>query len=343
MEIFNTAKEILKNIHSIIFNYKNTKESKGNQSQLSYVFIKDESKSSYKNVIQEYKLLEFYFGFLLNSLKLKKEEHSYFISHIGNNMGKKAFLDFHINSKSFLKIRDYDISILMDLINVENLIKLYIGMLMEYKIIIVFENYENINKIIFSLLSLLFPLKWKLPIISYALEALIDSLEAPFGMICGLHSKFSPLLKQKLEQKLIGEETLVFNLSANSFIFLPEDFPELPRKITNELKSNFYLILSEKLSINNGIQFANEEYSAIFQDDVAKKVDPMRFLNLKFSLVFVNCILEIIRNLEEFIDSVKLSNLKMQKNCKPIYDDFVLILFFIAIYLKLLIFIFYQN
>jgi hypothetical protein len=58
----------------------------------------------------------------------------------------------------------------------------------------------------------------------------------------------------KLEQKLIGEETLVFiNLCTNSFVFVPEDFPELPRKIRNKLKSNFYLILSEKLSINMGL------------------------------------------------------------------------------------------
>lgn len=68
------------------------------------------------------------------------------MQHIGNNMDKKAFLDFHINSKSFLKLKDFEISILMDLINVENLIKIYIGMLMEYKIILVFENYEAIKK-----------------------------------------------------------------------------------------------------------------------------------------------------------------------------------------------------
>lgn len=291
------------------------------------MYIKDEkNKTSYKNVIKEYKLLEFYFGFLLNSLKLKKEERSYFVQHIGNNLGKKAFLDFHVNSKSFLKLKDFDISVLMDLINVENLIKLYIGMLMEYKIILVFENYEAINKIIFALLSLLFPMKWKLPIISYALEALIDSLEAPFGMICGLHCKFLPLLKQKIEQKLIGEETLVFNLCANSFVFFPEDFPELPRKITNELKSNFYLILSEKLSINNGIKFASAEYSAIFPDGIKAKVNVLDFLNLKFSLVFVNCFLEIIRNLEEFIDQVKLSKLKQQVNSKFFFFLLLLLL-----------------
>lgn len=321
METFNTTKEILKNIYSIILNQKNSKETKGNQTQICYVYLKDEqqNKTSYKSVIKEYKLLEFYFGFLLNSLKLKKEERSFFIKHIGNNMGKKCFLDFHINSKSFLKIKDFDISLLMDSINVENLIKLYLGLLMEYKIILIFENYETINKIIFALLSLLFPMKWRLPIISYALEPLIDSLEAPFGMICGLHSKFFPLLKRKLEQKLIGEETLVFNLTGNSFAFFPEDFPELPKKITNELKSNFYLILSEKLSISNGMQFANSEYSAIFPDAIVKFADPMRFLNLKFSLIFINCFLEIMKKLEEYIDPVKISNFKKQTNSKLIY------------------------
>jgi len=316
VDIFKSCIEILKNIYSIISNYKNIKENLINQSQLAYVYIKDDSKHHYKNVIKEYKLLEFYFAFLLNSLKLKKEERSYYVQYIGNNIGKKTFLKFHINSKSFLKIKDYDISIIMDLINVENLIKLYIGLLMEYKIIIIFENYETINRIIFSLLSIVFPLKWKLPIISYALEALIDSLEAPFGMICGIHTKFLPILSKKIDQKLMGEETLVFNLNTNSFIFLPEEFPELPKKITNELKSNYYLILSEKLSINNGIEFNNSEYSNIFPECISKHVNPMDYLNLKFNLIFINCFMEIFRNLEEFIDPMNLDNLKKKANSK---------------------------
>lgn len=229
-------------------------------------------------------------------------------------MGKKAFLKVHINSKSFLKIKDYDISILMDLINIENLIKIYIGLLMEYKIILIFDNYETINKLIFSLLSLLFPLKWKLPIISYALEPLIDSLEAPFGMICGLHSKFLPILKQKFDYKLMGDETLIYNLNNNTFIFFPEEFPELPKKITNELKSNFYLFLSEKLSINNGIKFNNSEYNSIFPEYLDKYLNPMDYLNLKFNMIFINCFLEIFRNLEEFIDVGKINILKKQPN-----------------------------
>lgn len=292
------------------------KENKTNQEQLNYVFIKDNKNHSYKSVIKEYKLLEFYFAFLLNSLKIPKDERSYYICHIGNNMGKKSFLKFHINSKSFIKIKDYDISILLDIINVESLIKLYMGMLMEYKIILIFENYETINQIIFALLSLTYPLKWKLPIISFCLEGLIESLEAPFGIICGFHSKYLPILYHKMEHKLIGEEALVYNLSTKSFMFFPQEFPELPKKITNELKSNFYLLLSEKLSISNGIQISStSDITKIFPTKIINKVDPLNYLNTKFNLIFTNCFMEILRNIENFIDISKLATLKKQGDC----------------------------
>lgn len=278
------------------------------------MYIKNNN-NSYKNVFKEYKLLEFYFGFLLNSLKLKREEKSYYISHIGNNMGKKSFLNFNINSQAFLKIKDYDITKILDIINIEHLIKLYIGILLEYKIILIFEEYETINEIIFSLLSLIYPLKWRLPVISYILESLLDSLEAPFGMICGLHTKFLPILQKKIDQKLIGEETLIFNIVNNSFINLPENMPEFPKKITNEIKHNFYLIQAEKLSINSQILSSgnnNTEIYAIYPENIINRINPMIYISLKFNLIFIRSFMEIFKTIENFIDPLLLNNLKME-------------------------------
>ena len=310
----------------------NNNNNNDNYSQVSYVYIKNTNSNTYKNVFKEHKLLEFYFGFLLNSFKLKREEKSYYISHIGNNMGKKSFLNFHINSQAFLKIKDYDIAKLLDIINIEHLIKLYIGILLEYKIILIFEEYETINEIIFSLLSLIYPLKWRLPVISYILESLLDSLEAPFGMICGINTKFLPILQKKIEQNLLGDETLIFNIVNNSFVNLPENMPEFPKKITNEIKHNFYLIQAEKLSINNQIQFFSstlnnnntEMIYGIYPESIINKINPLIYISLKFNLIFIRSFIEIFKTIEEFIDPLLLSELKMELKKNPNSKIFLL-------------------
>lgn len=86
---------------------------------------------------------------------------------MSNNSGKKYFLKFHLNDKTTFGVPDFDLTILLDKFNVEDLIKIYTAMLMEYKVFIVFDNYEDINIIIWSLISLLFPMKWNLTIIPF--------------------------------------------------------------------------------------------------------------------------------------------------------------------------------
>ncbi len=374
MEILSTLKEILELIYSIILNKNFNKENfsqikvtknnnnntsnnniiNNNNTQISYVYLKHKNNNSYQNVFKEYNLLEFYFGFLLNSLILKKEEKSYYISHIGNNMGKKSFLNFNINSQAFLKIKDYDITKLLDIINIEHLIKLYIGILLEYKIILIFEDYETINEIIFSLLSIIYPLKWRLPVISYILESLLDSLEAPFGMICGINTKFLPILHKKIDQKLIGEETLIFNIVNNSFVYLPINLPEFPKKITNEIKHNFYLIQAEKLSLslNNQMSISsisgygygsgtgknkiynNEMIYCIYPESIINKINPMIYISLKFNLIFIRSFIEIFNTIEDFIDPLLLNELKMElKNNPNSKNLFKLSLIFLNFYL----------
>ena len=147
-QIYNTHKEIFNNIFSILTNYKINKTLC--PEQLEYVYLKD--KKSY-TVLSEYTILEFYFAFILNGMNILKEESSYYVNYIGNNAGKKCFLKTHINGKNGFPLKDYDLTILLDKFNVEDLIKIYLSLLMEYKLIIIFDDYEDINTLIFAITS----------------------------------------------------------------------------------------------------------------------------------------------------------------------------------------------
>jgi hypothetical protein len=164
--------------------------------KLNYVFVKEKSKSY--TVIKEYNLLDFYFGFLLNSIRLKKGDKSFASYYMSNNSGKKYFFKFHLNDKTSIGVPDFDMTILLDKFNVEDLIKIYTALLMEYKIFLVFDNYEDINIIIWSLISILFPMKWNLPIIPFIAKKLnTDFLETIVPTIAGCPSSLIPLVYLK--------------------------------------------------------------------------------------------------------------------------------------------------
>lgn len=184
--LYNTQKDILNSIFLILTNYKLNKSLF--PEQLRYVYLKDKVKSY--TVLKEYHILEFYFAFILNSIKSSNLEASYNLIAVGNNAGRKSFLKYHTNSSYGFPIVDSDMTILLNKFNVDDLIKIYLGMLMEYKIIIMFEDYSEISELIFALTSLLYPLKWHLPLISFITPTLIETLEAPFAIIMGVHTQY---------------------------------------------------------------------------------------------------------------------------------------------------------
>jgi hypothetical protein len=280
--------------------------------QLKYVYLKHNKSKSY-TVLKEHSIIDFYFSFLLNSLLHSKEEKSFYLNSIGNNAGKKCFIKYHLNSNYGYPLKDFDLTTLLDKFNVEDLIKIYLCLLVEYKLILIFEDYEDINTLIFSLIALIYPLKWNFPVVSFITQSLIETLEAPFGIIIGLPMKFLPVLNLKMEQKAITEETLIYNLKTKAFLYMPERFPSLPPKMSNELKSNIYMVLSEKLSLTSDVDNNETELSKMFTNDVFKEVNYSNYLNLRFVQVFFNLFLEIVKNLESSIYFNKVKSIKNSK------------------------------
>ena len=88
-------------------------------------------------------------------------------------------------------------------------------MLSEFKIFIIFKDYSQIKTLIFSLLSLLFPLKWDLPIVSYINTDQSDIIETQFSAPIGI----PVLMKQYLIKTLkkLDEEAVVYDITVKKF------------------------------------------------------------------------------------------------------------------------------
>ena len=74
---------------------------------------------------------------------------------------------------------------------------------MEFKIILIFSNINEINIIINSLLALIYPLKWNFPISSYLLKETEVMLDAPFACIIGVEEKNLGLIEFRMKKKIV--------------------------------------------------------------------------------------------------------------------------------------------
>ena len=186
-----------------------------NQSNLFKVIIPGERN------FYEYNLLEFYFSLLLNTInvssKYNKENYlSYCIMPLtkeNENESINPFLNYYIEDYSPFPIKDYDITIILEYFHIEDIIKIYQAILMEYKIILIFKEYEKINQIIYSLLSLIYPLKWRFPISSFLIPETEAMLDAPFAAILGINSEKRHLLDFRLKKNLFYNETIIYYLT----------------------------------------------------------------------------------------------------------------------------------
>jgi hypothetical protein len=263
--------------------------------------------------MKEYNILEFYIGFLLNGIYSDKCNESYYINYLGNNLGKKRFIQIHSNDNYGSPILNYDQTMLMDKFNIDDLLKILIAMMIEYKIILVFEDYSEINELIFSLTSLLYPMKWSFPIVSYITPNLIDTFEAPFGILIGAHVKYLDAINEKLRHKLITEETIIYNLKSKSFVYLPDKLPNLPTRLNNDIRSNLYIFLSERLSLSSDIDNTDIEMLKVFDLNIAKQIEPPVYLNLRIYQIFFNFFIELIKNLDVCIFYNKLRTINLNK------------------------------
>ncbi len=304
-EILDTCKMILENLFHIFFSK--------NDQQKFYYFQNLQTKNC-KNkyfITQDKEIMEFYMSFILNILPYQQEYNHILVNYLNNNFAKTTFLTYHVESQNSIPIKDFNLFILFQKFNIEDLIHIYLSILIGNKIIIVFENYEEINQILLSLISIIYPLNWKkFPFITYITSDMIEILDSPISIIMGIHIKYLDLLKQKIQIGEIQNDTIVYNIVDKSYIFSISKSIDL----TSDMKSSIikdiydliyeYSIKFEKINKN--------EYFNLFKETIFL-LDYKIYFNLKIIYLFFRYFLGIIKNIDLCIQKY---DKKMNKNKK---------------------------
>ena len=276
-----------------------------------------------KTSLYKYKLLEFYFSFLLNCLDISNSSlggsRSFYIQDVYSieEEPKDNFLQFYIDDSSPFPLKDFDVSMLLDHFDIEDLIMIYQSILMEYKIIFIFENYEDINLIIYSFLALIYPLKWKFPISSFILPQTEVMLDAPFAVVLGVPVKYQRMVNFRLNKNLFSNETIVYNIKEKNFVFCGNKEQKFPVKIFNEIRSKLYFLKSERIKFQmfsekkedmtlerlEEIFSKNDEVTKMFEDKEfdKKKIDLTVYFSMKIISIFFMGLMKIISGFDKFI------------------------------------------
>ena len=335
-DYYATQKQILENIYKIISNYFLYKNKNSN---LIKKICYENYFSKEKMFLQEYSLLPFYFSFILNSwdvnpsnnrmlksfnvlpLKSDKSENKSQMNDINTN---DFFIKIFIDDKIPFPIKDYDLSILLYKFHIDDLIIIYQSLLMEYEIILIFNNFEEINIIIYSLLSLIYPLKWKFPITSFLLPETEVMLDAPFATIIGVHESFKYLLEYKIKKECFYlETTIIYDLIEKKFILKDPNFPLMQNKLANNIKSSLYFLKADLYQFKNGTIKINNGLMKLFEknENIVNKIEKKVYINMKIISIFFNVFIDLIKNFKSCIKYEEIEKNKININtCEP--NDF---------------------
>ena len=285
IDVYECQKEILNNIYDILINYFNS-----NSSNCVY----DEKGQK----IPEIKVLTFYFNYILNSLIDTWNGTSVCLCSLNNNYNKKVFMKFHIDGidrQQILPLKEFDLSHLLDRFHFDDLITIYTTMLLEYKIIIIFDKYSEINIILQSLITLLYPLNNNnYQVISFINQSNQNYIDLPCSII-GLHYTLTSMLKS-------NENVVIYSLLNKKFENIPIGFPAIKdNDLKKEVSSALHYLYGEKLIINTEMNFEEIEMSTIFDELVCRRMNSNLYFNLKIVSIFFQFFLELLKGLNECI------------------------------------------
>ena len=344
-DYYGVHRTILDNIFKIISNFYIYKTK--NQNLIRKIYIEN-SFSNNINYFSEYQLLPFYFSFLLNSFDINPNNNklikSFFVipltsipytnnHNINNNGSNDNFLEknknlsvyddfllkIFLDDKTPFPIKDYNLSILLDKFHIDDLIILYQSLLMEYEIILIFNNFEEINILIYSLLAILYPLKWKFPITSFLLPETEVMLDAPFATVIGVHESFRYVIEYKIKKNCFNTETtIIYDLQEKTFILKDPNFPNLQSKLANEIRSSLYFLKSEIYQFKNKYIKTNSDLMKLFDknEQLCMQINPNIYINMKIISIFFNIFLDLIKNFKNSIKYEVLNKIDIN-NCEP--------------------------
>ena len=270
-DLYEFHKEIIEYFGDIIINYITTRNGSKINSNSIY-------NSCYQNengdVIKSYMLFPLVISFLLNGLVIHKNNkltnESFLISDLFShqislslsNIGKCFQFKFHLPIKNTLfKLIEYDLMILLKNIHIDDLIQIYLNMLLEKQIVFIFTNYCEINILIQSIIKLLYPLDHrKYQSVSYINNSNDKIVKQENLSIFGVYESD---YERKYKHSINMKESVIYHIEHKHFVNLPPfQFPD--KQLVNELSSKLHYLIGEKIMIDSEMSFDESQLKEIF-------------------------------------------------------------------------------
>ena len=349
LDIYECHKEILSHFIEVITNYfiKNSTITSNNKNREIYITnIKPNKVFEEYRLIPFY--FSFFLNLTIeninkNNLCLANISNNYF-----QNIFCKVIINSK-KTNSHLLLKEYDTSIILEKFYIDDLIKLYCAILLDKSIIVLFSDYHEINLIFNSLLSITYPLKnakkYKISLIYNKSELkgqkLIknDELNNLIGVYFTEDDDLSFLPEEGQSPSFVStniesdkndinenvqyipclnfycpKNSFVYSIKDKKFLNCPfndEEFNKdfLTEEIVNDIKSQLYFLLAEKLTINSEMNFDETDLGLIFDNSTCKKINTYLYLNLKIKAIFFRAFIMLIKGINSFLNfSYNVSN-----------------------------------
>ena len=338
IDIFEFHKEILSHFIDIISNYFNV-NSVGNlhNKKMKEVYCGNEYFEEYR-LIPFY--FSFFLNFNLDNNNINNDKiKNICITNLPNNYYQNIFCKINLNPRtktSILSLKEYDTSILLEKFYIEDILKLYYALLLDKSLIFLFNDHSDINIIINSLLSITYPFeKQRKYTIKYIYnksqlqsKKLIkkDQLNIIYLIYYTEDDDLSFLPEEGKTPSFIStdktsenslynsflnfyyyKDTFVYSIKDKKFLNCPFDNEKhrtvfIDEDINDEIKSQLYFIMGEKLAINSDMNFDETDLGLIFDNSICNKINSFLYLNLKIISIFFRGFLMILNGINSAIN-----------------------------------------
>ena len=237
------------------------------------------------SLLSKYPYLEQMEVCLKNIMAVSREETPQIIAHLVNEIYLPQMINTHIIfylprsstpiklvspienktlSPNENKISEINFCVLFKYFSLTKIIKIFSLILLESKVLFIFNDYRTLSELSYIFINLIWPIKWDgtfIPVLSLATYQFLQSL---FPFVMGIDEY---LLKSAIENKIINPSkpdiSYVFIGNEKKNIFNP-NVAELPSKVFDYLHSELKKIKAENERKTSNIQILNEKMRNAF-------------------------------------------------------------------------------
>ena len=237
------------------------------------------------SLLSKYPYLEQMEVCLKNIMAVSREETPQIIAHLVNEIYLPQMINTHIIfylprsstpiklvspienktlSPNDNKLSEINFCVLFKYFTLTKIIKIFSLILLESKVLFIFNDYRTLSELSYIFINLIWPIKWDgtfIPVLSLATYQFLQSL---FPFVMGIDEY---LLKSAIENKIINPSkpdiSYVFIGNEKKNIFNP-NVAELPSKVFDYLHSELKKIKTESERKTSNIQILNEKMRNAF-------------------------------------------------------------------------------